>query len=136
VQFPIGAVLQHSDTPSLRVAGFEDDDENEAPHGTLPRKTKPRVKTWAESYYPFRGTDEYRLVPLPLKRTGGAGPPSTAFPPDSARFGVASLLRLRRYRLLSWAVLFTILLDAQELDFKNQCRPGFDVFTLALIAVG
>ena len=31
VQFPIGAVLQHSNTPSLRVAGFED--ENEAPHG-------------------------------------------------------------------------------------------------------
>jgi hypothetical protein len=31
------------------VAGFEDEedaeDENEAPHGTLPRKTKPRVKT-------------------------------------------------------------------------------------------
>jgi hypothetical protein len=38
VQFPIGAVLQHSNTPSLRVAGFEDEDEdddedeNEAPH--------------------------------------------------------------------------------------------------------
>ena len=32
VQFQIGAVLQHSITPSLRVAGFEDEDENEAPH--------------------------------------------------------------------------------------------------------
>ena len=36
MQFPIGAVLQHSNTPSLRVAGFEDEDddedENEAPH--------------------------------------------------------------------------------------------------------
>jgi hypothetical protein len=36
LQFPIGAVLQHSNTPSLRVAGFEDEDddedENEAPH--------------------------------------------------------------------------------------------------------
>jgi len=36
VQFQIGAVLQHSNTPSLRVAGFEDEDddedENEAPH--------------------------------------------------------------------------------------------------------
>jgi hypothetical protein len=35
VQFRIGAVLQHSNTPSLRVAGFEDEDddedENEAP---------------------------------------------------------------------------------------------------------
>ena len=39
VQFPIGAVLQHSNTPSLRVAGFEDEDddedENEAPEGSL-----------------------------------------------------------------------------------------------------
>jgi hypothetical protein len=33
MQFGLGAVLQHSRTPSLRVAGFEDDDEdeNEAP---------------------------------------------------------------------------------------------------------
>ncbi len=35
VQFRLGAVLQHSGTPSLRVAGFEDEnddeDENEAP---------------------------------------------------------------------------------------------------------
>jgi hypothetical protein len=30
VQFRLGAVLQRSRTPSLRVAGFEDDDENEA----------------------------------------------------------------------------------------------------------
>jgi hypothetical protein len=31
--FGLGAVLQHSYTPSLRVTGFEDDDEdeNEAP---------------------------------------------------------------------------------------------------------
>jgi hypothetical protein len=39
VQFQIGAVLQPSNTPSLRVAEFEDEDENEAPHehrrGTL-----------------------------------------------------------------------------------------------------
>src|SRR5258707_7306937 len=39
MQFQIGAVLQHSNTPSLRVAGFEDDDddedENEAPHEHL-----------------------------------------------------------------------------------------------------
>jgi hypothetical protein len=36
VQFLIGAALQHSNTPSLRVTGFEDEDddedENEAPH--------------------------------------------------------------------------------------------------------
>ena len=34
MQFQIGAILQHSNTPSLRVAGFEDedDDEDEAPH--------------------------------------------------------------------------------------------------------
>jgi len=31
VQFAAGAVLQYSRTPSLRVAGFEDEDENEAP---------------------------------------------------------------------------------------------------------
>jgi hypothetical protein len=41
VQFPIGAVLQHSNTPSLRVAGFEDEDddedENEAPHEWRPK---------------------------------------------------------------------------------------------------
>jgi hypothetical protein len=39
MQFPIGAVLQHSNTPLLRVAGFEDEDddedENEAPHENL-----------------------------------------------------------------------------------------------------
>jgi hypothetical protein len=29
VQFPIGAVLRHSNTPSLRVAGFEDEDDDE-----------------------------------------------------------------------------------------------------------
>ena len=29
VQFQIGAVLQHSNTPSLRVAEIEDDDEDE-----------------------------------------------------------------------------------------------------------
>jgi hypothetical protein len=29
VQFQIGAVLQHSNTPSLRVAGFEDEDDDE-----------------------------------------------------------------------------------------------------------
>jgi hypothetical protein len=29
VQFPIGAVLHRSNTPSLRVAGFEDEDEAE-----------------------------------------------------------------------------------------------------------
>ena len=31
VQFGLGAVLPHSNTPSLRVAGFEDEDEDEAP---------------------------------------------------------------------------------------------------------
>jgi hypothetical protein len=30
VQFPIGAVLQHSNTPSLRVAGFEDEDDEDS----------------------------------------------------------------------------------------------------------
>jgi hypothetical protein len=29
VQFRLGAVLQHSRTPSLRVAGFEDEDDDE-----------------------------------------------------------------------------------------------------------
>ena len=31
VQFGLGAILPHSNTPSLRVAGFEDEDEYEAP---------------------------------------------------------------------------------------------------------
>jgi hypothetical protein len=30
-QFGLGTVLQHTRTPSLRVAEFEDEDENEAP---------------------------------------------------------------------------------------------------------
>ena len=29
VQFGLGAVLPHSNTPSLRVAGFEDEDDDE-----------------------------------------------------------------------------------------------------------
>ncbi|HYZ72711.1 MAG TPA: hypothetical protein VE641_06500 [Chthoniobacterales bacterium] len=29
MQFGLGAVLQYSSTPSLRLAGFEDDDEYE-----------------------------------------------------------------------------------------------------------
>jgi hypothetical protein len=58
VQFGLGAVLQYSNTPSLRAAGFEDEDddedENEAPceGGTFIDRhlgLKPR----AESYYPF-----------------------------------------------------------------------------------
>jgi len=31
VQFGLGAVLQYSSTPVLRAAGFEDEDENDAP---------------------------------------------------------------------------------------------------------
>jgi hypothetical protein len=30
MQFGLGAVLQHLRTPSLRVAGFEDEDDDEA----------------------------------------------------------------------------------------------------------
>jgi hypothetical protein len=49
VQFGLGAVLQYSNTPSLRGAGFEDEDddedENEAPcEGTFIFLAKPRVK--------------------------------------------------------------------------------------------
>jgi hypothetical protein len=29
MQFGLGAVLQHSNTPSLRAAGFEDEDDDE-----------------------------------------------------------------------------------------------------------
>jgi hypothetical protein len=29
LQFGLGAVLPHSNTPSLRVAGFEDEDDDE-----------------------------------------------------------------------------------------------------------
>ena len=61
MQFRIGAVLQHSTTPSLRVAGFEDEDddeyENEAPcEGGALFSIVPGVKTWlkpqAESFSP------------------------------------------------------------------------------------
>jgi hypothetical protein len=37
VQFGLGAVLQCSNTPSLRAAGFEDEDENEAPGEWCPK---------------------------------------------------------------------------------------------------
>jgi hypothetical protein len=48
--FGLGAVLQHSQTPSLRVTGFEDDDEdeneNEAPcEGGALLGRYPGVKT-------------------------------------------------------------------------------------------
>ena len=50
VQFGLGAVLQYSSTPSLRLAGFEDEDddeyENEAPcEGGGPPLSLPGVKT-------------------------------------------------------------------------------------------
>jgi hypothetical protein len=50
VQFGLGAVLPHSNTPSLRVAGFEDqdddEDEYEAPcEGGLTLLIYPGVKT-------------------------------------------------------------------------------------------
>jgi len=32
VQFGLGAVLQHSNTPTLRAAGFEDEDDDEDEH--------------------------------------------------------------------------------------------------------
>jgi hypothetical protein len=60
VQFPIGAVLQHSNTPSLRVAGFEDEDddedENEAPHEWRPKKSR--------SEWPRLRPNDNNLVPL------------------------------------------------------------------------
>jgi hypothetical protein len=43
VQFGLGAVLQYSNTPSLRAAGFEDEDddedENETPGAGVSRTT-------------------------------------------------------------------------------------------------
>jgi hypothetical protein len=78
VQFGLGAVLQYSNTPSLRAAGFEDEDddedslpdealrsvvgssvaersrENEAPcEGGTFFDRHPGLKPRAESYYPF-----------------------------------------------------------------------------------
>ena len=58
---PLGAVLLHSTTPSLRVAGFEDEDddeyENEAPcEGGWSSDRYPRLKPRAESCRPF-GTE-------------------------------------------------------------------------------
>jgi hypothetical protein len=58
VQFPIGAVLQHSNTPSLRSPGFEDEDEddddeedenedeNEAPDEWRPRSEYLERSVW------------------------------------------------------------------------------------------
>ena len=36
MQLGLGTVLHHSITPSLRVAGSEDEDENEAPYEQAP----------------------------------------------------------------------------------------------------
>jgi hypothetical protein len=42
VQFPIGAVFRHSNTPSLRVAGFEDEDS--LGYSVMPlRASRPRA---------------------------------------------------------------------------------------------
>jgi hypothetical protein len=46
VQFPIGAVLQYSNTPSLRVAGFEDEDDDED-ENEAPCEWRPTVLFWA-----------------------------------------------------------------------------------------
>jgi hypothetical protein len=58
VQFGLGAVLQYSNTPSLRAAGFEDEDddedENEAPCEGVPFWGRyPGLKPRAESFHPF-----------------------------------------------------------------------------------
>ena len=53
-QYGLGAVLPRSNTPSLRVAGFED--EYEAPcEGTSHKNGKPRVKALGEVLSPLRG---------------------------------------------------------------------------------
>ena len=59
VQFGLGAVLQYSNTPSLRGAGFEDEDddedENEAPcEGGRVFKSIPGVKTPGLVLLPLR----------------------------------------------------------------------------------
>ena len=47
VEFGLGAVLLHSNTPSLRVAGFEDDDEDEYEERLRSRHTHcPIGLTW------------------------------------------------------------------------------------------
>ena len=74
VQLGLGAILQHSSTParnasrsdaggpSLRVAGFEDEDEYEAPgEGGRPGYLYPGLKPRAESCCPF-GTDSHRSL--------------------------------------------------------------------------
>ena len=57
MQFPIGVVLQHSNTPSLRVAGFEDEDddedENEAPHEWR-QKGWSYGRLWLGDHRPYR----------------------------------------------------------------------------------
>jgi len=56
VQFRIGAVLQHSNTPSLRVAGFEDEDddedENEAPPACSTTQKSVVMRYGSESILP------------------------------------------------------------------------------------
>src|SRR5260370_25873806 len=47
-------ILQYSNTPSLRAAGFEDEDENEAPcEGSRDLDGYQGLKPLAESFHPF-----------------------------------------------------------------------------------
>jgi hypothetical protein len=87
VQFPIGAVLQHSNTPLLRVAGFEDEDddkdENEAPHEggrTVLRREIAELKHRTNHLPPRQGGSVISTNPgfrrpdaLRIRRRGEAG---------------------------------------------------------------
>jgi hypothetical protein len=76
VQFGLGAVLQCSNTPSLRAAGFEDEDddedENEAPGGFLPLISPSKADIFqalvkAVGLFEFGDSNRVGTVPTTLK---------------------------------------------------------------------
>jgi hypothetical protein len=77
VQFQIGAVLRHSNIPSPRVAGFEDKDENEAPHEQLQPATRVQfpegASNWVDTPFLQATTFEHeRRTPNAERRTPNA----------------------------------------------------------------
>jgi hypothetical protein len=59
--FGLGAVLQHSHTPSLSVAGFEDEDDDEAPCGWLAKSEE--TKRLSETYSHLSLSHRYHDLP-------------------------------------------------------------------------
>src|SRR6202023_2153531 len=62
-----GAILPHSSTPLLRVAGFEDEDEDddEAPCGQLWTAVRLETQSWSDDGETFLQVDEQIEHPKP-----------------------------------------------------------------------